>query len=79
VVEVLSPATQSIDTSEKLAGYFRLASVRHYLIVSTRRWEVVHHRRDGDAIASRVINVGMIELEPPGITIDIAELYPTQR
>jgi Uma2 family endonuclease len=79
VVEVLSPATQSIDTSDKLAGYFRLASVRHYLIVSTRRREVVHHRRDGDAIASCVINVGMIDLDPPGIAIDIAELYPTQR
>ncbi|HXA22737.1 MAG TPA: Uma2 family endonuclease [Acetobacteraceae bacterium] len=79
VVEVLSPATQSIDTSDKLAGYFRLGSVQHYLVVSTRRREVVHHRRDGDAIASRIVNVGMIELAPPGIAIDIAEFYPAQR
>jgi Uma2 family endonuclease len=79
VVEVLSPGTQSIDTSDKLSGYFRLASVQHYLIVSTRRHEVVHHRREGDTIESRVINVGTIGLDPPGITIDVAELYPAGR
>lgn len=79
VVEVLSPGTQSVDTGEKLAGYFRLASIQHYLIVSTRRHEVIHHRRDGDTIASRVINVGTIVLDPPGIAVDIAELYPPSR
>jgi Uma2 family endonuclease len=79
VVEVLSPGTQSVDTSDKLADYFRLASVRHYLIVSTRRREVIHHHRGGGAIVSRVINLGMIELDPPGITIDLAELYPPAR
>jgi Uma2 family endonuclease len=79
VVEVLSPGTQSIDTGEKLAGYFRLASIQHYLIVSARRREVIHHRRDGDVILSRVINAGAIELDPPGITIDIAEIYPPPR
>jgi Uma2 family endonuclease len=50
VVEVLAPGTQSIDTSDKLAGYFRLASVQHYLVVSTRRSEVIHHRRAAGAI-----------------------------
>jgi Uma2 family endonuclease len=79
VVEVLSPGTQAIDTSDKLAGYFRLASVQHYLVVSTRRREVIHHRREGAAIVSHVVNVGAIELDPPGITIDIADLYPPQR
>jgi len=79
VVEVLAPGTKSIDTSDKLAGYFRLASVQHYLVVSTRRSEVIHHRREGGAIVSHVVSVGAIELDPPGITIDIGELYPLQR
>ena len=79
IAEVLSPGTQSIDTGEKLAGYFRLPSVQHYLIVSTRRREVIHHRREGEVIASRVITIGRIELDPPGITIDIDELYPPAR
>src|SRR6476659_5331709 len=31
VVEVLSPSTHRLDVSLKLAGYFRLPSVAHYL------------------------------------------------
>ncbi len=79
VVEVLSPSTQSIDTGDKLAGYFRVASVQHYLIVSTRRREVIHHQRHGEVIVSKVANIGTIGLDPPGITIDVAEFYPPSR
>ena len=76
VVEVLSPSTQSIDTGDKLAGYFKLPTIQHYLVVSTRRREVIHYRRTGDAIVSQVINVGAVHLNPPGLTIEVAELYP---
>ncbi len=33
VVEILSPGTKTVDTTKKLEGYFKLASVRHYLII----------------------------------------------
>jgi Uma2 family endonuclease len=75
VVEVLSPSTQSIDSSVKLADYFRHPSVQHYLIVSTRRREIIHHRRAGQDILSRPINLGPIWLDPPGITFDLTEIY----
>ncbi len=75
VVEVLSPRTQAIDTSDKLAGYFRVASIQHYLIVSARRREVIHHQRRDEGIVSRVVNLGSIRLDPPGVTIDVAEVY----
>jgi Uma2 family endonuclease len=75
VVEVLSPATQSIDTQEKLAGYFRVPAVAHYLIVSARRREVVHHRRAADAILSTVTTEGAIALDPPGISIPLDAIY----
>jgi Uma2 family endonuclease len=75
VVEVLSPSTQAVDTSDKLADYFRVASIQHYLIVSARRREIIHHQRAGDGIASRVVNLGSIHLDPPGIAIDVAEIY----
>jgi Uma2 family endonuclease len=75
VVEVLSPSTEAVDTSEKLADYFRVPSIQHYLIVRARRQEVIHHRRCGDAIVSHAINVGAIKLDPPGIVIDVAEVY----
>jgi Uma2 family endonuclease len=76
VAEILSPGTQSIDTSDKLVDYFRIPSVRHYLIVRSRRREVIHHFRRGDEIASRIINVGAIRFDPPGITIDLESIYP---
>jgi Uma2 family endonuclease len=75
VVEVLSPSTQSIDSSDKLADYFRVSSIQHYLIVRTRRREIIHHARVGTDIIARVVNLGKITLNPPGIEIDLAEVY----
>ncbi len=75
VVEVLSPATQSIDTSDKLADYFRVPSIQHYLILRARKPEIIHHSRMGGDIVSRVVNVGMLRLDPPGISIDVGEVY----
>lgn len=76
VVEVLSPSTATRDTGAKLADYFRLASMRHYLIVRTDRPTVIHHRRgDGDLIETRIITAGSIDLEPPGIELDLDGIY----
>jgi Uma2 family endonuclease len=75
VVEVLSPGSRAIDTGEKLAGYFRVPSVRHYLIVSARRREVVHHRRAGEGIGTRVVTAGTIALDPPGIVVPFDAIY----
>jgi Uma2 family endonuclease len=75
VVEVLSPSTQSIDSSDKLADYFRVPSIQHYLIVRAKRREIVHHARSGTDIVSRAINIGTIRMDPPGISIDVAEVY----
>jgi Uma2 family endonuclease len=66
---------QSIDTGEKLADYFRVPSIQHYLIVRARQQEIIHHRRSGDAIVSHAINAGAIRLDPSGITLDVAEVY----
>ena len=76
VVEVLSPSTQSVDTGAKLAGYFRVPSIQHYLIVRTNRREVTHHRRrNARGIDTRVVTEGRIALDPPGIEIGLDELY----
>ena len=45
LVEVLSPSTRPVDASAKLAGYFRLPSVRHYLIADPDKRLLVHHAR----------------------------------
>ena len=75
VVEVLSPSTQSVDSGEKLADYFRVPSIQHYLVVRARRQEIIHHWRASGEIVSRAVNVGVIRLDPPGIAFDVAEVY----
>jgi Uma2 family endonuclease len=78
VVEVLSPTTRRIDASAKLAGYFRVASVRHYLIVDLDQRIVIHHRRDADgAIATRIMGEGTLRLDPPGIELAVADVFRT--
>ena len=75
-VEVLPPRASDVDTGGKLEGYFRLASVRHYLIVRSDRRAIIHHRRgDDDSVATRIITQGSVELDPPGITLDLDRLY----
>jgi Uma2 family endonuclease len=76
VVEVLSPSTRQFDVSIKLAGYFRLPSVAHYLIVDPTQPSIVHHSRGtGDTIVRRVVTDGSIVLDPPGLELVVADLY----
>lgn len=76
VVEVLSPSTQSIDVTEKLADYFKVPTIQHYLVCRPRKHELIHFRRAGTDIITRVTDIGSIVLDPPGITIDLADIYP---
>ena len=78
VVEVLSPSTRAVDTGAKLTDYFRVPSIRHYLILRTDRRVVVHHRRLGDGgIETRLIAAGRIELDPPGIAVAVEQVFGT--
>jgi len=76
VVEVLSPSTRHIDLSAKLADYFRLPSIAHYLIVDPDKPRIVHHARaTGDTILTRIVNDGSIKLDPPGLEFAMADVY----
>jgi Uma2 family endonuclease len=76
IVEVLSPSTRRVDVSLKLAGYFRLPSVAHYLIVDPTQRSVIHHARGaGDTILTRVISDGVITLDPPGLELAMSDIY----
>jgi Uma2 family endonuclease len=77
VVEVLSPSTRHIDASAKLAGYFKLPSVHHYLIVDAEKQLVIHHtKREADLISTRLVHKGSVELDPPGLRIAVAKFFP---
>lgn len=76
IVEVLSPSTGRFDISRKLAGYFRLPSVAHYLIVDPDEPLVIHHARsEGAAILTRIVREGTIALDPPGLEVALADFY----
>jgi Uma2 family endonuclease len=72
IVEVLSPSTRGVDNGAKLAEYFRLPTLAHYLIVHPETARVIHHRRDemGD-IHTRIRVPGEpLLLDPPGIVLE---------
>ena len=75
VVEVLPPTTAHTDTSAKLIGYFKLASVQHCLVIDPDARAVTHHVRSAGGTSARVQSAGMLRLDPPGIQFDIAELF----
>ena len=76
IVEVLSPSTSGTDRAWKRGEYFRLASLRHYLIIWADKQQIVHHRRGDDGtIETRVLTGGTLRLEPPGIAVAIEDIY----
>ena len=76
VVEVLSPSTTHIDEGAKLIGYFSMPSVQHYLIIDPDGLPLVHHQRQSDdTILARIVGTGTLKLDPPGIEIDVADLF----
>jgi Uma2 family endonuclease len=76
VVEVLSPSTRHIDLSAKLADYFRLPSIMHYLIVDPTKPRIIHHARGaGDTILTRIVSEGHIVLDPPDVQFALADIY----
>lgn len=76
VVEVASPSTVRLDETTKLAGYFGVSSVQHYLIVYPNGGQVIHHQRQTDGtILTRLVATGQLNFDPPGLTIDVADLF----
>ena len=70
VVEVVSPSSHSVDGGAKLADYFRIPSVVHYLIVRTKDRTVIVHSRSGEgAILTRIVRNAAIALDPPGLRL----------
>lgn len=78
VVEVLSPSTRHVDASAKLAGYFRVPTLQHYLIVDPDKRRVIHHARgEGEIIATRIVSEGRIPLDPPGLELTLDDFFPS--
>ena len=77
VIEVLSPSTATRDMGSKMRAYFELPSLRHYLLLDPEERMAIHHRRaEGDRIETRLLTEGALALEPPGLSVDVAALFP---
>jgi Uma2 family endonuclease len=76
VVEVLSPSTERRDLTVKLAGYFKVPSIEHYVIADWEAGELIHYRREGARLVPPVIlREGLLSLDPPGIAIALADVF----
>lgn len=75
LVEILSPSNALTDLRDKLAAYFTLPSVAHYLIVDPDKRMIIHHARRAADIATRIVSTGELRLDPPGLDIAVAEVF----
>jgi Uma2 family endonuclease len=77
VVEVLSPSTAKRDRTDKVAGYSKVASIEHYLIVDPEEREVAWYRRAGASKLRSPVAVrdGTLELVPPGIALSVEKIF----
>ena len=76
IVEVISPSSRSFDKNSKLSDYFRLASVKHYLVVDLSRRLILHYRRQADQIVVGIVKEGRMTLDPPGLDVAVDEMIP---
>lgn len=79
IVEILSPSTRNFDEHEKLVAYSTLKSLRHYVLIDSEAiWVSVYSRESRDQLWQlRYANErsGVIEIVPPGLSLNLADLY----
>ncbi len=77
VVEVLSPSTKHVDATMKLDGYFKVASIAHYLIIDPNKPLLILHSRQPDGtVLTQFFHEGLLRLDPPGLEIDVGNVFP---
>jgi len=76
LVEVTSPSSVYRDEAHKLLEYFSVPSVEHYLLLSPDERRLVHFKRGSASgqIDTTIMREGRLDLDPPGFSVDVAEL-----
>ena len=71
------PSTTRRDLADKLAGYFQVPSVQHYLVIDGDEQEIIWHRRaaSGAVEPPVIVREGSLRLDPPGIEIAVADVF----
>ena len=71
---VLFGVARGYDTMGKLAGYFAMPSLQHYLIVDGDDRSVTHCRRRAHDIETLFHDSGSLRLSPPGLDLTVEDL-----
>ena len=76
VVEVVSPTSERDVRGTKVAEYFSVATIRHYLIVDAEGRSVLHHKRsDTGSIETETLRDGWVEFDPPGFRVAVVDMF----
>ena len=78
VVEVLSPSSVTRDLADKVVGYAKVASIRHYLVLDPEEKAIIWHARQGTGSFGAPVAVREygLRLDPPGIELKFDEVFP---
>jgi Uma2 family endonuclease len=75
IVEVMSPSSEQNDTGLRWLAYRKIASLRHYIVLSQNQRLVHVHSRAGDIWRERFLGVGALELDEPPVRLELDALY----
>jgi Uma2 family endonuclease len=77
IVEVLSEATEKFDRGEKFEGYRSIATLRHYVMASSRHRLVEHFERadDGSWVLREYGPGATVPMRGPDASLAVDELY----
>ena len=49
--------------------------MQHYLVIDPDTHEVTHHRRMSGGTAAQSVTNGALRIDPPGIELDVGDLF----
>ena len=75
IVEVMSPKSEADDTGRKWQAYQKIASLKHYILLSQDQRLVNVHSRAGDLWRERFLDAGTVDLDDPAVRLAIEDLY----
>ncbi|WP_201982839.1 Uma2 family endonuclease [Hymenobacter rubidus] len=78
IVEVLSPSTAEYDRSRKFTQYKKMASLRHYILVSQTAWVLEWFRRnESDEWIYTVFSdpADVLEIQELNLRLPLADVY----
>lgn len=75
IIEVVSPDSRAADFGEKCSSYLTIPELRHYIVVETRRREIVAFERSGMDTVRRTYGGPMTFASLPGIEVTVDAVY----